>query len=230
MKNLGILLHVPRKTADRPPGKSVTGDRVYYARKALEAKRKEPISQEKLAEAGGLDRVQVLTIEAGRNKASGSKAREGLAKAFGVSMEHLTAYLAGAYGKPGAAAARHFVEGLPPPGGTSPGTPKLSDLADFFRLPLDIVIAFQASPGETKSKMRFDELPEPARRAAWAVVHAEECTIEAAFRTAYAVFVDEEFPDALQTDDWFRRIQTRVKNARPGSGTRPSERSLKISS
>lgn len=202
---------------------------MFHARKALEEKLGRPVSQQRLAEDGGLDRLVVQAIESGRSKGSGSQAREGLARAFGVSVENLSAYLAGEYGPVGDVAARHFVRGAPPPSGHQTRLERLRGLADLLLLPVTAVVAFLDSSAETRERMRIDELPEAARRAAWAVVHIEGCTIEAAFRCAHAAVMDEYHPEALTADDWFRRVQTRVQEARPSSGTRPSERSLKIS-
>lgn len=217
-----------RKTVARPPGKSDLALRVYFARKALEDKRGSPVSQEKLAEAGGISRLIVQNIEGGRSKASGRVAREGLARAFGVSVERLSSYLSGAYGKPTRDAARHFVDGLAPPGEVSVVTPELAAVARILELPAGFLVASLDSPGEVCEKMRFDSLPPSARRAAWAIVHVEGCTIEEAFRAAFEAVADATHPDELEPLDWFGRIQRKVKR-RPSSGTRPSERALKIS-
>lgn len=227
-KNLGSIGNVSRKTADKPRGKSDLALRVYFARKALEEKRGTPISQQRLADAGGINRLLVQNIEADRGKATGKVAREGLARAFGVPIERLSAYLSGAYGKPTRDAARHFVDGLAPPGEQRVPTPGVAAAARILELPADLLVACLDSPGEVRDKMRFDTMPEPARRAAWAVMHVVGCTIEEAFRAAWEAVADASHPEGLEAQDWFGRIKDRVR-PRPTSGTRPSERSLKIS-
>lgn len=52
-------------------------------------------SQETLAERAGVARIEVLRAEGGRNRLSSFKMRAGLAKAFGLSVEHFAAYLDG---------------------------------------------------------------------------------------------------------------------------------------
>lgn len=53
------------------------------------------LSQEKLAEAAALGRVEVVNIESGRNKASSARVQRGLSQAFGLAPDVLASALAG---------------------------------------------------------------------------------------------------------------------------------------
>src|SRR5437016_564880 len=63
------------------------GLRVRALRKGL------GLTQEQLADAGGLRRVEVVRVETGGNKASSHAIRKGLARGFGLSREELDALL-----------------------------------------------------------------------------------------------------------------------------------------
>jgi transcriptional regulator with XRE-family HTH domain len=65
------------------------GLRVRALRKAM------GVSQERLGELGGLKRSVVNKIEAGENQATSFPMRQGLAAAFGLSIEDSNAYLNG---------------------------------------------------------------------------------------------------------------------------------------
>jgi transcriptional regulator with XRE-family HTH domain len=51
------------------------------------------LTQAALGALAGMSQSRVANIEAGRDKGSGPKARRGLARAFGLSLDDLDAYL-----------------------------------------------------------------------------------------------------------------------------------------
>lgn len=53
------------------------------------------LTQDQAAERGGLRRDEVTKVERGTNKASTSRIREGLARAYGVTLDQLAGYLEG---------------------------------------------------------------------------------------------------------------------------------------
>jgi transcriptional regulator with XRE-family HTH domain len=71
----------------KPPG--LAGERVRALREAL------GLTQQKLADGGGLSRDDVSRIETGRNKARSSRVRKGLATGFGLSLEAMFAFVEG---------------------------------------------------------------------------------------------------------------------------------------
>ncbi len=70
-------------------GKGNAASRVRELRTSLQ------LSQEKLAELGGLERVEVSKVESGANKAQSFAMRQSLATAFGLSIEDLVELLEG---------------------------------------------------------------------------------------------------------------------------------------
>lgn len=53
------------------------------------------LSQAQLAKRAELDRIEILNVEKGRNKASSARIRDGLARGFGLSIEETSAGLDG---------------------------------------------------------------------------------------------------------------------------------------
>lgn len=52
-------------------------------------------SQQALAERAGVQRVEILAVEKGRNKATSARMRDGLARAFELDPEKLSLVLSG---------------------------------------------------------------------------------------------------------------------------------------
>lgn len=53
------------------------------------------LSQAALAERANVDRVEIIAVEKGRNKATSDRMRDGLARAFGLRIEDLRRALQG---------------------------------------------------------------------------------------------------------------------------------------
>jgi transcriptional regulator with XRE-family HTH domain len=53
------------------------------------------LTQDEMADRAGLDRIEILNVEKGRNKASSARIRDGLAQAIGISVEQVSAGLEG---------------------------------------------------------------------------------------------------------------------------------------
>lgn len=66
-----------------------TGSRVRALRERL------GLSQEKLAAAAQLSRVEVVKAESGANKMTSFRMRTGFARAFGMSVEQFEAFICG---------------------------------------------------------------------------------------------------------------------------------------
>lgn len=66
------------------------GERVRALRKAV------GLTQEQVAIAAGLERVEVVQIETGKNKATSARMQKGLAKSFHLSVDEIGRVLSGA--------------------------------------------------------------------------------------------------------------------------------------
>jgi transcriptional regulator with XRE-family HTH domain len=62
------------------------------------------VSQAQVAERAGLQRVEVVNLESGRNQATSARVQRGLARAFGLSAEEIAEVLSGRGGEAGHAA------------------------------------------------------------------------------------------------------------------------------
>jgi transcriptional regulator with XRE-family HTH domain len=84
----------------RPLGGEELGRRVLALREAL------GLTQEQVADVGGIHRVQVIDAEKGRNRLSTERMRRGLAKGLGIAPDALAAVIDGSLSPEDAARAR----------------------------------------------------------------------------------------------------------------------------
>ncbi len=121
-----MISHVARKHQDGPPGKSVLGDHLWWARRVFSDRRGSWVSQETLAEEFAIGRLTLRGLESGTAKGKSYDVMVKLAIGFGVSLDNLAAYLRGGYGEPGETTAQALLDGKDPEFDTEPEseTPK----------------------------------------------------------------------------------------------------------
>jgi transcriptional regulator with XRE-family HTH domain len=108
------LHNVGRTPREKPPGGSLLGDRLWWARKVFGDRRGSYVSQDKLAAEFGLNRLTLRSLEAGTAKGKSHDPLVKLAAGFGVTIDNLAAYLRGGYGEPDEPAAKALLDGEAP--------------------------------------------------------------------------------------------------------------------
>ncbi len=121
-----MISNVARKHQGGPPGKSVLGDHLWWARKVFSDRRGSWVSQETLAEEFDIGRLTLRGLEIGTAKGKSHDVMVKLAIGFGVTLDNLNAYLRGGYGQPGEESAQALLRGDDPEFDTGPEseTPK----------------------------------------------------------------------------------------------------------
>jgi transcriptional regulator with XRE-family HTH domain len=84
-----MATNTERAGGERTVTPQTTADRVRGLRRAL------AVTQERLAEMCGLERVEVVQLEAGKNKATSYATRAALARGTDVPIDAMAAYLDG---------------------------------------------------------------------------------------------------------------------------------------
>jgi transcriptional regulator with XRE-family HTH domain len=108
------LHHVGRIPREKPPGGSLLGDHLWWARKVFGDRRGSYVSQDRLAAEFNLNRLTLRSLEAGTAKGKSHDPLVKLAAGFGVTLDNLAAYLRGGYGEPGEPAAKSLLDGEAP--------------------------------------------------------------------------------------------------------------------
>lgn len=76
----------------------------------LRLRKSAKLTQQALADASGLTRLEVLALERGKNKGTSHRVHLGLARAYGVTVETFDAYLDGEIDLPSIIEARQPIE------------------------------------------------------------------------------------------------------------------------
>lgn len=200
-----MMASMARKIREKPYGKTELGDRLLAARVALR------LSQQKLGDLAGMDRLDVLGIESGNPQKLSNEHGKLLAAAFKVPREILERYLDGEDSLDDFLLAHSGRRA--PPGDLRAAL--VQQLSARTGVGVEILMALSKEDAGA-----MDEMTENLRRAVMGVVYLLGYPLETTIAAAKMLMVERGNID-IDAEEWFAAIRKKLP-PRPPTGTFPA--------